>query len=470
MTFNSYIAVLFIAAVVVLYFAVRNRQAQNILLLCASLVFYAIGEPIFVSLLVACILVSYFGALALESSSHRKWVIGFCITLLLGILGVFKYFNFFVDAFYELFAAIGLPFQKITLAIGLPIAISFYTFQSIGYLVDVYRRKISPERNFIDYSLFVSFFPQLVAGPIERSTNLLQQLKKERTVTGQDVTYGTYLILQGFAKKVVIADNLAPIVDGVLQNPDLSGPIVAVAMLGFAFQIYCDFSGYTDIARGISRILGIRILVNFRHPYISKNFTEFWRRWHITLSNWFRDYVYIPLGGSRCSEPRLYFNLAVTMTVSGLWHGASANFALWGFYHGLLLIVHKFYEDHMRQRVSSQITDSRLYVAAAWTLTFILTLYGWLLFRVEDFSQISAYTASLLVDWSMLDIGWLLLSQVAPFVVLGIAIDRIESYYVDIDKSEMRAHRWLPLYFGFLLTVIILFGVESGGDFIYFRF
>ena len=377
MTFNSYSAVLFVVVVLCLYFLLRKRSHQNAMLLIASLVFYAFGEPLFILLLLSCIAISYFGARRIASNpAAAKPVLTLCIILLLGVLGVFKYFNFFVDSFHLFFEAIGLPFQKITLSIGLPVAISFYTFQSIGYLIDVYRGNTVAEKNFRDYALFVSFFPQLVAGPIERSTNLLKQLKSDRCVTRSDVTYGIYMVTQGFVKKVVIADNLAPIVDGVLQNPTLGGPIVAVAMLGFAFQIYCDFSGYTDIARGISRLMGIRILLNFRHPYISKSMTEFWRRWHITLSNWFRDYVYIPLGGSRCSEPRMHTNLLITMTVSGLWHGAAANFMLWGFYHGVLLILHKLYEDHCRHfftRRSGQLPclrsrcmDAHLHANAVW--------------------------------------------------------------------------------------------------------
>jgi len=471
MTFNSYVAVFFIATVLILYFLLRHRRPQNILLLVASLIFYSFGEPLFILLLITCIVVSFGGARAVASRpAVAKPILVVCIAALLGILGIFKYFNFFVDSFHVFFVAIGLPFQKVTLSIGLPIAISFYTFQSIGYLVDVYRDPEHVEHNFIDYALFISFFPQLVAGPIERSTNLLQQLKSDRTVTGPDVTYGTYLIIQGYVKKVVIADNLAPIVDGVLQNPSLGGPIIAVAMLAFAFQIYCDFSGYTDIARGISRIMGIRILLNFRHPYISRNFTEFWRRWHITLSNWFRDYVYIPLGGSRCSEPRTLLNLLITMTVSGLWHGASANFALWGFYHGILLIIHKLYQDHVRRFLPSRATASSTYSAVCWLVTFSLTLYGWLLFRVEDFDLIQGYTGQLLSSWRLGDIAILLFSQIGPFVLLAAFMDVMETRYLDITNSEVRRTKLLPLYLALLAAIIVLFGVEGGGDFIYFRF
>lgn len=471
MTFNSYSAVLFIAAVLSFYFLLRKRSHQNAMLLAASLVFYAFGEPIFILLLLSCIGISFYGALQVESrAENAKPLLAVCIVLLLGILGVFKYFNFFVDSFHVFFDSIGLPFQRITLSIGLPIAISFYTFQSIGYLIDVYRGNAPAERNLRDYALFVSFFPQLVAGPIERSTNLLKQIKSDRQVTGADLTYGLYMVIQGFVKKVVIADNLAPIVDGVLQNPALGGPIVAVAMLGFAFQIYCDFSGYTDIARGISRMMGIRILLNFRHPYISKNFTEFWRRWHITLSNWFRDYVYIPLGGSRCSEPRMHVNLLVTMTISGLWHGAAANFVLWGFYHGVLLIIHKLYEDHMRAHLPVRLVESRAYVGTAWAITFALTLYGWLLFRVEDFDLIAAYSQQLITAWTLGDIALLLLSQIAPFIFLIVFVDVMETRFVNITESEIKETRLLPLYLALLLVIVILFGVEGGGDFIYFRF
>ncbi len=471
MTFNSFEALGFLIVTIGVYWCLRHRRWQNLFLLFASFGFYAYGEPLFVLLLASCILISFYTSHAIvQRGPNSKLILRLAIVALLGILGTFKYFNFFVDSFAVLFASIGLPFQPLTLQLGLPIAISFYTFQSIGYLLDVNAGRTKPEESFTDYALFVSFYPQLVAGPIERATNLLQQVKKPRVVTSADVGYGLYLILQGYVKKVVVGDNLAIIVDGLFANPTLSGPMLVVASLAFAFQIYCDFSGYTDIARGVSRLMGFRILLNFNHPYRSLSLTEFWHRWHITLSNWFRDYVYIPLGGSRVAPWRAHLNVIITMTVSGLWHGASINFVLWGFFHGVLLVVHKIYADLSHPKLGG-IINTRTYILLAWLLTFIATLYGWLLFRVEDVGAIASYSHSLLTDWSHMDIATLLLFQIAPFVAIAVMMDFIESRALNIEQSEVR--KWNPLmgvYFAVLLLLIVLIGQEGGGDFIYFRF
>ncbi len=471
MTYNSFEAVAFLAATLAIYWLLGKRTWQNGFLLAASIGFYAYGEPLFVLLLGSCIVVSYYASHAIaEKGPHSQLILRLAIIALLAILGTFKYFNFFVGSFAALFASIGLPFDTITLQLGLPIAISFYTFQSIGYLLDVHAGRTRPESSFMDYALFVAFYPQLVAGPIERATNLLQQIKVERSITPGDVGYGVYLIVQGYVKKVVVGDNLAVVVDGLFANPTLSGPVLVVASLAFAFQIYCDFSGYTDIARGISRLMGFRILLNFNHPYRSLSLTEFWHRWHITLSNWFRDYVYIPLGGSRVAPWRAHLNVIITMTVSGLWHGASMNFVLWGFFHGVMLVVHKIYVDLAHPYLGAA-TSSRGYVFAAWLLTFIATLYGWLLFRIEDLGALSSYTWALATDWQHMDLAVLMLMQVLPFIAIAVVIDLVESRTLDIEQSELRTFNPLTgLYLGAGLLMIILLGQEGGGDFIYFRF
>lgn len=421
-------------------------------------------------LLFACVAIGYVGGhLMAAREEHARLTFAVSTVLLLCILGIFKYFGFFVDSFHSLFAAVGLPFQKITLSLALPIAISFYTFQTIGYLADVKTKRVVPEKNLVEFALFVTFYPQLVAGPIERATNLLKQIKLPREVSMSDLSMGIYLILQGYVKKVVVADNLAPIVDGTLTAEGLSGPIVLVAMLGFAFQIYCDFSGYTDIARGISRLMGFRILLNFNHPYRSLNPTEFWRRWHITLSNWFRDYVYIPLGGNRKGSTRTNVNLFLTMVVSGFWHGASLNFILWGGYHGFLLLAHKTAINVLGRRHQA-LARNFFYKLACWLVTFSAVVFGWLFFRIEETDQLGALLSAVFVDWSLLSVAFLVLSQMILFVFVAVAVDFAESFFVDIESSNLKREFGVEIYLACLLLVIVTLGADSGGDFIYFRF
>jgi len=468
MLFNSVVFLAFFAVVLIVYWGLSEFRLQNIFLLSASLAFYAWGEPILVSLILACALTGYFAGLAIEARpGAAKSYLTAGSLVALGILFLFKYFNFFVDSMAALFETIGLPFQTTTLRLALPIGISFFTFQTVGYMVDVYRGRVRAERNVLEFLLFVTFFPQLVAGPIERSTNLLPQIKRQRSVDGEDVLYGVFMILQGYVKKVVIADNLGPIVDTIFGSENLSAPLVIVGSLAFAFQIYADFSGYTDIARGVARLLGFHILLNFNHPYVSKSPTEFWRRWHITLSEWFRDYVYVPLGGNRRGSRRVYLNIFITMVLSGLWHGASANFALWGAYWGVLVLAHKAWSSR-RSRAGRA---SRLRTQLSWAGTFVAGLYGWLLFRVEEWSLIVRYTKALFNDWSLSGLGVVLLGQVAVYVLLAILVDTFESKFIAIRSSRLVDRRWtLAPYFAMMLTVVAIFGSESGGDFIYFRF
>jgi len=468
MLFNSFVFLVFLAIVLVVYWALRDFRLQNAFLLVASLAFYAWGEPILVSLILVCAITGYLVGLGIEARPDAaKWYVAIGSLVVLGILFVFKYFNFFVDSMASLFAQIGLPFQATTLRLILPIGISFFTFQTVGYMVDVYRGRIEAEHNAVQFLLFVTFFPQLVAGPIERATNLLPQIKRKRSVDGEDVLYGVFMILQGYVKKIVIADNLGPIVDTLFGFDNLSAPLVIVGTLAFAFQIYGDFSGYTDIARGVARLMGFHILLNFNHPYVSKNPTEFWRRWHITLSLWFRDYVYIPLGGNRRGSSRVYLNVFITMVLSGLWHGASANFVVWGAFWGAMVLVHKGWLTWRANLPGPW----RLSTPLAWASTFAVTLYGWLLFRVEDWSLIVSYTRALFVDWSLSSVAVVLLGQVSVFVFLAIIIDMFESRFVKIRSSRLSAPGWaLSPYFAVLFTIIVVFGSETGGAFIYFRF
>ena len=333
MLFNSITFFLFYLAVLLLYFLLPHRK-QNILILIASATFYAAWDFRFLGLMYVSILTDYFCGLALERTSkeaNRKWILGVSILINLGILFFFKYFNFFALSAERLLNSIGLPGWTHTLHIVLPVGISFYTFQCMSYSIDVFRREQTPTRNFIDFAAYISFFPQLVAGPIERASALLPQFEAPRHVSSDQVSQGIWRIFWGLFKKVVIADNLSSLVDPVFAwNTPLSGGLVLVSLYAFAFQIYCDFSGYSDMAKGLASVLGFKLMWNFKRPYFALNPKEFWSRWHISLSTWLRDYVYISFGGNRHGSFHTYRNLMLTMLLGGLWHGAAWTFVFWG--------------------------------------------------------------------------------------------------------------------------------------------
>ena len=468
MLFNSLDFLVFLTVVLAIYWSLNSINKQNYFLLAGSLFFYGYADWKFLSLIIACALTGYIFAIAIERCQARKklfLVLGIVIPF--GILFVFKYFDFFFDSVDSIMHTIGLPFHKTTLRIVLPIGISFFTFQTVGYLVDVYRGKHKAEKDFLELLLFISFFPQLVAGPIERIGNLMPQIKNRRTVNNEDIHYGVFLILQGLVKKMVIADNLAPIVNSLFEYNNLSGPLVLVGLLAFAIQIYGDFSGYTDIARGTARLLGFKLIRNFDHPYMSLSPTEFWRRWHMSLSNWYRDYLYIPLGGSRKGVVKTYINIMITWILCGLWHGASFNFIFWGGFHGILLIIHKLYRNVTE---GAGFTKSKTYSYMAWVVTFIAVLYGWMLFRVTDMSQIWRYSKALVMDWSAFDLGVLTFTQIFPFVFLMICIDYFESKFLNVIESRLSVRWAMATYFTALLLISSIFISDSSGDFIYFKF
>ncbi len=467
MSFNSFIGLFFAVGVVALCWLLPSRW-RNRFLLAASFIFYGYGDPIYLALLICVILIGFWGGLAIERKTRAKTVLTICIVLLLAVLGVFKYFNFFTDSFADLLSQFGMRIDFVTLNLLLPIGISFYTFQTIGYLIDVYRRQTHAEDNLVNFALFISFFPQLVAGPIERSRNLLEQVRIERKApTRSDISYGFFLIVQGYAKKIVIADTLGPYVDLLFQQDQLSAPLIIVGVLFFAFQIYGDFSGYTDIARGYSRLLGFRIILNFDRPYFATSPSNFWRRWHISLSSWFTEYVYFPLGGNRSSTRfRRWTNVIVTMGLSGLWHGASLNFVIWGLYHGAIIVLQR----GVASFGGLEKFNVRFATAPSRIVTFALTLYGWLLFRVEDVARLTAYNTALVSDWG----GWfeacLMLSQGALVLIAAIIIDLTEKYWLDVHGQEMRRMRFVAAYLGGCIAFIFLFASGDSGNFIYFRF
>ena len=354
MSFTSVAFLLFLPIVWATYWGLRRREWQNLLLVCASYVFYGWWDARFCLLMLTSSLVDYVLGLTLESGPddstegkarqaehrRRRRLLGLSLVCNLGLLGVFKYFGFFVDSFQATATWLGWSPGTVTLEIILPVGISFYTFQTLSYTIDIYRGRLTPTRNVVDYLAFVSFFPQLVAGPIERASRLLPQFQQARRWNRETFEDGLRQMLWGLFKKVVIADSLAGPVAAAFADPDtVGGPRLMVATVMFAYQIYCDFSGYSDIAIGTARLFGIGLMRNFAYPYFSQSIVEFWQRWHISLSTWFRDYVYIPLGGSRGSRNQTWRNAIVTFLVSGLWHGAAWRFVAWGGLHGTSLIA-----------------------------------------------------------------------------------------------------------------------------------
>lgn len=390
----------FFVAVSLLYILLPHR-GQNRMLLVASYVFYGAWDWRFLSLILLSTVADFFVAQHMAQATaqtRRRRLLTISLALNLGMLGVFKYLGFFLDSFAEMLATIGYQADPFTLSIVLPVGISFYTFQTLSYTIDVYRRELEPTRDFLDFALFVAFFPQLVAGPIERARNLLPNITRPRQLSWDAVSRGAVLCLTGLIKKIVIADGIAPSVNTIYASPDPSGLDIMLATWLFAVQIYCDFSGYTDIARGVAKMLGFRLMRNFAQPYFSVDPQEFWRRWHISLSSWLRDYLYISLGGNRGGRWATYRNLMATMALGGLWHGAAWNFMLWGVYQGALLSLHRaFWGRHKAVGEGAR----RPALGWLWHLVRIIVFfqvvcYGWLLFRAQSFGQIVDFTQRLI--------------------------------------------------------------------------
>ena len=392
MTFNSLSFLIFFAVVYILYLSVRHKW-QNRLLLAASYFFYGCWNWHFLSLIALSTVIDFTVGRKLnttENEAARKRWLFISIFCNLGILGFFKYFNFFSQSLVDFLQVFNLNVNYSTLNIVLPVGISFYTFQTMSYTIDVFRKELKTCDNFFDFALFVSFFPQLVAGPIERAKNLLPNVTAERVVTYEKIRRGLFLVVFGLFKKVVIADGVALAVNQIYNaTGGVSGIDVAIATYLFALQIYCDFSGYSDIARGVSKMMGFELMENFRIPYVSKNPSEFWTRWHISLSSWLRDYLYIPLGGNRQGSFNTYRNLVITMILGGLWHGAAWNFVIWGAYQGLILVIYRLFQRKRSEKKHPVINLISIIIF------FQVTCYGWLLFRANSFEQIIQFTGLL---------------------------------------------------------------------------
>jgi alginate O-acetyltransferase complex protein AlgI len=385
MLFNSTTYFFFIIIVFTVYWLLlkKNYRWQNFFLFIASYCFYGWWDVRFLILIFISSSVDFFLGRAIFNQTEqrkKKIILALCMVINLGMLGFFKYFNFFIDSFSFLISQFGLQPNIKTLRIILPVGISFYTFQSLSYSIDIYRNKIKPTNDFISFMTFVSFFPQLVAGPIERATDLLPQFLKARVFRRDHLVSGFRFILYGLFKKMVIADRFAYFVNHIYDSPGKQdGTVLLAATFMFGFQIYCDFSGYSDIAIGSARLLGFDLMQNFRTPYLTKSFRDFWRRWHISLSTWFRDYVYIPLGGNQVKQSRWILNILLTFTLSGLWHGASFTFIIWGFLHGLYLVTEHF--------LSKLVTLPKRLSWINYIVTFVLVNLTWVFFRADSLEQ-----------------------------------------------------------------------------------
>lgn len=476
MLFNSLHFALFLPVVLGVYYLLPHKQ-QNVFLLVASAFFYACWDWRFLLPLLFSASMDYLCASRMSELDNdadglrsRKRYLSLSLVTNLGLLGFFKYFNFFTGSVQTLLDQAGLHASPIALKVILPVGISFYTFQALSYTIDVYRGQLHPTSRFTDFLLAVLYFPHLVAGPIQRAHSLLPQVLEPRTITREKIRAGMHLIMAGFLKKVFIADNLAPVANQVFSMSHPDGYHVLLGIYAFAIQIYCDFSGYTDIARGVAKLMGFEFMLNFNHPYFATNPSDFWSRWHISLSSWLRDYLYIPLGGNRGKAWKVKRNLILTMVIGGLWHGAAWNFVLWGLYHGLLLVAHKQAEPiaGVMFRASTP-TGRRISRAVRVALMFQFTCYGWLLFRADSLHQIAVMTRALVHPLTGSDTELTL--RLAGFALPLVAVQvwkRVRS------RMRIPGPRWMMpeiRVVAYALAVyLILFVGGEPKSFLYFQF
>ena len=479
MLFNSLQFLIFFPAVVVLYWALPHRF-RNVFLLIASYYFYMNWEPAYALLIFFSTFTTWGGALLADRTEGGKRKAALVATLVvnLGILFVFKYLGFAGGELKRLMDAAGLGIEIPHFDLLLPVGISFYTFQAVGYTIDVWRHTIKPEKNLLTYALFVSFFPQLVAGPIERAKNLLPQFHTVHRFSGPAMIKGLELMALGYFMKLCIAENVAPYVNVVFNNlPYHNGNSVLLASLFFTFQIFCDFGGYSLIAIGAARCVGFRLMQNFRQPYLAVSVRDFWRRWHISLSSWFSDYVYIPLGGNRVSAPRHFANLFTTFLLSGIWHGANYTFIAWGAYHGALQCANAAHRKWGRKKASPAKGIAK---TLSIIITFILMVIGWIFFRANNIGDAFMALHKIAFERGMLFNGEgkpaILLPIILIVLLMGIEIyrERTVPHGKGIDPyaecSDRRGLVRSALFTTFLIILILLTARFSGGQFIYFQF
>lgn len=462
MIFTSFVYVYFLVTVAAAYWLLRRKSWQNLLLLIASYVFYGYMHPWFCYLIAGSTLLDYFCGLGMgRFPSWRKWLLIASLLGNLGMLGVFKYFNFFADNVVTAMHGLGFHMDPIVARLFLPVGISFYTFQTLSYTIDVYRGEMEPRRNFLDFALFVSFFPQLVAGPIERARHFLPQIENDRKWNMEVFASAWPLIIRGYLKKLVIADNVSVYADKVYMLDHPTALLLTAGTLAFAVQILADFSAYTDIARGTARLLGFELMENFDSPYLAISPSDFWRRWHISFSTWIRDYIYIPLGGSRVKTAWGGAIVVLTsMGLSGLWHGAAWHFVAWGIYHAILLIVYRQLGYSGRWKPVTWL--GRL---AAWALMFCFTLVGWAIFRTSSLTWLARAAGNMSLGFSgdSLTVAAVITALVAlyssPLIVSLI-----------LSRRERKSGYVNAIVYGVAVCIIVLFAQERGQDFIYFQF
>lgn len=481
MLFNSAAFFVFLIVVFAVFWKTSTISARlgRIILLISSYIFYGWWDWRFLILIVISSATDYFIGNKLFTSkkpANRKILLIASILVNLGMLFFFKYFNFFIDSFQAIFYPFAKSNQWSTLNIILPVGISFYTFQTLSYTIDIYNRKIEPTKSALTFFTFVAFFPQLVAGPIERARQLIPQFEKKSVFSFSQASSGLKLMLWGLFKKMVIADQLAVIVNTVYNNPEnFTGSTIVLATLLFGFQIYCDFSGYSDIAIGTARLFGIELMTNFKTPYFATSFREFWHRWHISLSSWFRDYIYIPLGGNRKGTYNWVRNIMVTFTISGLWHGASVTFLLWGIIHGFLFTVEQFVSPLFK-------IHKKLKKVIGFILTFLLVNIAWIFFRSENWGQakilintifaapesgLTSFYSLIISSAQLTALGRMLLFIFPLFIFIELWIG--QKSFSDLLSTSPKYIRW-GFYYIILLSILFFGVLNSAPQFIYFQF
>ena len=470
MLFNSFDFFFFLTIVFIFHWLIPAKF-KWILLLASSYFFYGQWNSIYLLLLIFTTVLDFFLALKLTSSNiefKRKLGISLSLILNLGVLFLFKYYNFFQDSIKEFYGFFHLNYTYVKSTLLLPVGISFYTFQVLSYSIDVYRKTIEPEKNLGKFALFVSFFPQLVAGPIERAKDLLPQInKKVHQFKYENIKIGVLYILWGLFQKVAIADNIAILVDKVYESPtSVDSGLLTYTCILFSFQIYTDFAGYSNMAIGIAKLFDYHLILNFKTPYLSSSVTSFWKKWHISLSNWVKDYIYIPLGGSRVAIPKIYLNLIITFLIVGLWHGASINFIFWGFLNGFFLILERIFKVR---------NDSK-YLVINWIRTlfvFLLISLIWVPFRAQNLQDTFFIYKKILVDFNIFELRYWVLENLSSLYILPLLtliLIEILTFKTGLNSILKWRNMYKFLFYSIVLFLIILVGQTKGGAFIYFQF
>ncbi len=466
MLFNSIPFIIFFAVVMSAQFIFKNQRIRRIILLVASYFFYGYWDWRFLSLILLSTCVDYYAGSKIyktEDKKKRKRYLLISLVTNLGLLGFFKYFNFFIESANSVFGAFGLNLS--TLNIILPVGISFYTFQTLSYTIDIYRHRLKPTSSFLNFAVFVAFFPQLVAGPIVRAKEFLPQIERGVKFDRKEIQDGLQIFIFGMIKKVLIADRLAFFVDKVFDAPVVFNSLtVWLSVIAYSIQIYCDFSGYSDMAIGLAKCMGFDLPINFKMPYVARNITEFWRRWHITLSTWLRDYLYIPLGGNKKGEVKTYINLMITMLLGGLWHGASWNFVIWGGIHGAGLAVHKFI---LKKRTKLE-NKNRIITGLSMLFTYMFVITCWVFFRSQSLETSMVVLKKMYLDFAPA-IEWLYtpLLFIIPIVIISHIVGQLNGEKYPIVDIRKALNQYIIL---FILFGLFFLAPVNPAPFIYFQF